>query len=64
MLESITDFLIAIGVLWLLCIAMPLIGQIRRDSPLDDDISHDWRDVRTAIRIQHSIIKQKMRRNK
>jgi hypothetical protein len=64
MLESITDFLIAIGVLWLLCIAMPLIGQIRQDSPLDDDISQDWRDVRTAIRIQHSIIKQKMRRHK
>jgi len=64
MLESITDFLIAIGVLWLLCIAMPLIGQIRRDAPLDDDISQDWQDVRSAIRIQHSIIKQKMRRHK
>ena len=64
MLESITDFLIAIGVLWLLCIAMPLIAQIRQDSPLDDDISQDWQDVRSAIRIQHSIIKQKMRRHK
>jgi len=64
MLESITDFLIAIGVLWLLCIAMPLIGQIRQDAPLDDDIRQDWQDVRSAIRIQHSIIKQKMRRHK
>jgi len=64
MLESITDFLIAIGVLWLLCIAMPLIGKIRQDAPLDDDISQDWQDVRSAIRIQHSIIKQKMRRHK
>ena len=64
MLESITDFLIAIGVLWLLCIAMPLIGQIRRDAPLDDDIRDGWQDVRSAIRIQHSIIKQKMRRHK
>jgi hypothetical protein len=64
MLESITDFLIAIGVLWLLCIAMPLIAQIRQDSPLDDDIRQDWQDVRSAIRIQHSIIKQKMRRHK
>lgn len=64
MLESITDFLIAIGVLWLLCIAMPLIAQIRRDAPLDDDIRQDWQDVRSAIRIQHSIIKQKMRRHK
>jgi len=64
MLESITDFLIAIGVLWLLCIAMPLIAQIRRDSPLDDDIRQDWQDFRSAIRIQHSIIKQKMRRHK
>ena len=64
MLESITDFLIAIGVLWLLCIAMPLIAQIKQDSPLDDDIRQDWQDVRSAIRIQHSIIKQKMRRHK
>jgi len=64
MLESITDFLIAIGVLWLLCIAMPLMTQIRRDSPLDDDIRDSWRDVRTAIRIQLSIIKLKIRRNK
>jgi hypothetical protein len=64
MLESITDFLIAIGVLWLLCIAMPLMTEIRRDSPLDDDIRQDWQDVRTAIRIQVSIIKLKIRRNK
>ena len=64
MLESITDFLIAIGVLWLLCIAMPLMTEIRRDSPLDDDIRQDWQDVRTAIRIQLSIIKLKIRRNK
>lgn len=64
MLESITDFLIAIGVLWLLCIAMPLMTEIRRDSPLDDDIRQDWQDVRTAIRTQHSIIKQKIRRHK
>ena len=64
MLESITDFLIAIGVLWLLCIAMPLMTEIRRDSPLDDDIREDWQDVRTAIRIQLSIIKLKIRRNK
>ena len=64
MLESITDFLIAIGVLWLLCIAMPLMTEIRRDSPLDDDIQQDWQDVRTAIRIQLSIIKLKIRRNK
>lgn len=64
MLESITDFLIAVGVLWLLCIAMPLMTEIRRDSPLDDDIQQDWQDVRTAIRIQHSIIKQKIRRHK
>ena len=61
MLESLTDFLIAIGVLWLLCIAMPLIGQIRRDS-IDDDIRQDWQDVRTAIRIQHSIIRNKWRK--
>lgn len=64
MLESITDFLIAIGVLWLLCIAMPLMTQIRQDSPLDDDIRDSWRDVRTAIRIQLSIIKLKIRRTK
>ena len=64
MLESITDFLIAIGVLWLLCIAMPLMTEIRRDSPVDDDIQQDWQDVRTAIRTQHSIIKQKIRRHK
>lgn len=64
MLESITDFLIAIGVLWFLCIAMPLMTEIRRDSPLDDDIRQDWQDVRTAIRIQVSIIKLKIRRNK
>ncbi len=64
MLESITDFLIAVGVLWLLCIAMPLMTEIRRDSPLDDDIQQDWQDVRTAIRIQLSIIKLKIRRNK
>lgn len=64
MLESITDFLIAVGVLWLLCIAMPLMTEIRRDSPLDDDIRQDWQDVRTAIRIQLSIIKLKIRRNK
>jgi hypothetical protein len=64
MLESITDFLIAIGVLWLLCIAMPLMTEIRRDSPLDDDIRQDWQDVRTAIRIQLSTIKLKIRRNK
>jgi hypothetical protein len=64
MLESITDFLIAIGVLWLLCIAMPFMTEIRRDSPLDDDIRQDWRDLRTAIRIQLSIIKLKIRRNK
>ena len=64
MLEGITDFLIAIGVLWLLCIAMPLMTEIRRDSPLDDDIQQDWQDVRTAIRIQLSIIKLKIRRNK
>ena len=64
MLESITDFLIAVGVLWLLCIAMPLMTEIRRDSPLDDDIREDWQDVRTAIRIQLSIIKIKIRRNK
>jgi hypothetical protein len=64
MLESITDFLIAIGVLWLLCIVMPLMTEIRRDSPLDDDIRQDWQDVRTAIRIQVSIIKLKIRRNK
>lgn len=64
MLESITDFLIAVGVLWLLCIAMPLMTEIRRDSPLDDDIREDWQDVRTAIRIQLSIIKQKIRRHK
>jgi hypothetical protein len=64
MLESLTDFLIAIGVLWLLCIAMPLLAQIRHNSPLDDDIHQDWQDVRTAIRIQHSIIKNKIRRNK
>ena len=64
MLESITDFLIAIGVLWLLCIVMPLMTEIRRDSPLDDDIRQDWQDVRTAIRIQLSIIKLKIRRNK
>jgi hypothetical protein len=64
MLESITDFLIAVGVLWLLCIAMPLMTEIRRDSPLDDDIREDWQDVRTAIRIQLSIIKLKIRRNK
>ena len=64
MLESITDFLIAIGVLWLLCIVMPLMTEIRRDSPLDDDIRQGWQDVRTAIRIQVSIIKLKIRRNK
>ena len=62
MLESLTDFIIAIGVLWLLCIAMPLIGEIRRDSPVDDDIKQSWQDVRTAIRIQHSIIRNKWRK--
>lgn len=62
MLESLTDFLIAIGVLWLLCIAMPLMTEIRRDSPLDDDIKKDWQDIRTAIRIQHSIIRNKWRK--
>jgi hypothetical protein len=43
---------------------MPFMTEIRRDSPLDDDIRQDWRDLRTAIRIQLSIIKLKIRRNK
>lgn len=61
MLESITDFLIAIGVLWLLCIAMPLLGQIRRESPIDDDIRQDWQDIRTAIRLTNRTFKDKWR---
>ena len=50
MLENLTDLLTAIGAIWLLCIATPLINQIRRDSPIDDDIAQDWADLRQAIR--------------
>jgi hypothetical protein len=63
MLESITDLLVAVGTLWLLCITIPLINTIRQDSR-DEDIHQDWQDVRTAIRITHNTIIHKIRRNK
>lgn len=64
MLESITDFLLAVGILWLLCVAMPLLGEIRRDQPIDDDIDQDWQDIRTAIRITNRTIINNWRNRK
>lgn len=64
MLESLTDFILAIGTIWLLCIATIVLGEIRRDTPLDDDIHDDWHDIRTAIRILNTTITQKIRRTK
>ena len=64
MLESLTDFLIAIGVLWLLCLAMPLFNEIRRQSPIDDDIAQDWADLRQAIRITNRRLTRRLRRHR
>lgn len=61
MLESITDLLTAIGAIWLLCIAMPFFGEIRRQSPIDEDITQDWADLRQAIRITNQTLINKWR---
>lgn len=62
-LDWLFSFSLMVIAVWFLIIITPLMNELRKDSA-DEDITESWKDVRAALRIHHTIIKNRIRRIK
>lgn len=61
--EGASDLILLACTVWFLVLVTPMLRALNKES-LDQDIREDWADVKVALQINYSIIKDKLRRTK
>ncbi len=61
--EGITDLILLACTVWFIVLVTPMMRALNRET-MDQDIKEDWADVKVALKINYSIIKNKLRRTK